>query len=605
MASPLTAGFCSRATALEDVAEAFDSVVQVLNVKKIAVATTSTADRYRTVVSDGEHFLQAMLATQLNHFIESNEIDKNTLIKITNFSINVVSGRKLLIILGVEIVPWNGEKIGTPVSLEPKSEGTTESAPGGASAASAPRPAAAPSRPAPAARSAAPARNAKPRGDVGPLYPIEGLSPYQNKWTIKARVVQKSDIRHYSNQRGDGKLFNVTFMDESGEIRATGFNDVVDNLYNLLDVGKVYFISKARINIAKKQFNTVNNEYEIMFENQTEVEPCEDDTVPQVKYAFKGIGDLGECQKDDICDVIGVVKEVGDIGSITSKASQKPFSKRDIQLVDQSGQSVRLTLWGKNAETFQADDEPVIAFKGVKVGDFGGRSLSMMSGATMTVNPDIPEAHGLRGWYDAEGRGAQFTAYTNTGFNGADGKAPAVKPSELKTIGQAKDEQLGMTEKTDFFSTQGTITFVKKEPFSYPACANPDGCNKKVVEDNDGWTCDKCDKKWPEPIHRYILSTNVMDHTGQFWITMFNETAEQVMGISANDLMRLKNDGDEAAVNHYFQKAEARTFVFQMMAKQDSFNEQLRVRYQCRKVAEPDYVAESAHLTQLISQLSA
>lgn len=61
-------------------------------------------------------------------------------------------------------------------------------------------------------------------------------------------------------------------MDETGEIRATGFNDQVDAFYNLLEEGKVFFISKARINIAKKQFSTVNNEYEITFENQTEIE---------------------------------------------------------------------------------------------------------------------------------------------------------------------------------------------------------------------------------------------------------------------------------------------------------------------------------------------
>lgn len=62
-------------------------------------------------------------------------------------------------------------------------------------------------------------------------------------------------------------------MDETGEIRATGFNDQVDAFYNLLEEGKVFFISKARINIAKKQFSNVNNEYEITFENQTEIEP--------------------------------------------------------------------------------------------------------------------------------------------------------------------------------------------------------------------------------------------------------------------------------------------------------------------------------------------
>lgn len=40
----------------------------------------------------------------------------------------------------------------------------------------------------------------------------------------------------------------------------------------MLEEGKVYYISKARVNIAKKQFSTLNNEYEIMFEKDTDVQ---------------------------------------------------------------------------------------------------------------------------------------------------------------------------------------------------------------------------------------------------------------------------------------------------------------------------------------------
>jgi replication factor A1 len=109
-------------------------------------------------------------------------------------------------------------------------------------------------------------------GRTGSVYPIEGLSPYTNAWTIKARVTQKTDIKTWSNQRGEGKLFSVTFMDESGEIRATGFNAVVDELYDKLQEGKVYFISRARVNLAKKKFSHVANEYELNLEKNTEVE---------------------------------------------------------------------------------------------------------------------------------------------------------------------------------------------------------------------------------------------------------------------------------------------------------------------------------------------
>jgi hypothetical protein len=113
-------------------------------------------------------------------------------------------------------------------------------------------------------------------GRSGSIYPIEGLSPYQNNWTIKARVTQKSDIKTWSNQRGEGKLFNVTLMDESGEIRGTGFNQVVDELYDKLEEGKVYFISKARVNLAKKKFSNLSNDYELSFEKNTEIEEVSD-----------------------------------------------------------------------------------------------------------------------------------------------------------------------------------------------------------------------------------------------------------------------------------------------------------------------------------------
>jgi replication factor A1 len=74
---------------------------------------------------------------------------------------------------------------------------------------------------------------------------------------------------------------------------------------------------------------------------------------------------------------------------------------------------------------------------------------------------------------------------------------------------------------------------------------------------------------------RYILQINLMDHAGQMWITAFNEVAEQMMGISANDLHALKDEGNEVEFNKYFQTCVGKTFTFQMMAKQDTYQVRL------------------------------
>lgn len=74
------------------------------------------------------------------------------------------------------------------------------------------------------------------------------------------------------------------------------------------------------------------------------------------------------------------------------------LTKRELQLVDRSGVAIRMTLWGQQAEQYSEPDQAVIAFKGVRVNEFNGRSLSMLGSSMMTSNPDIPEAHVLRGW---------------------------------------------------------------------------------------------------------------------------------------------------------------------------------------------------------------
>ncbi|KAI9828236.1 MAG: Replication factor A protein 1 [Phylliscum demangeonii] len=431
------------------------------------------------------------------------------------------------------------------------------------------------------------------------IFPIEGISPYAHKWTIKARCTHKGEIKHWHNKNGEGKLFGVNFLDDSGEIRATGFNEQCDSLYDVFQEGNVYYISSpCRVQLAKKQFSNVNNDYELQFEKDTLVEKAEDQgSVPQVRFNFTSISDLQTVEKDTTIDTIAVLKEVGVVSQITSKSTSKPYDKRELTLVDNTGYSVRLTIWGNTAVNFDMQEGSVIAFKGVKVSDFGGRSLSLLSSGSMTMNPDIDEAHKLKGWYDAGGKRDNFASHASLGM--ATGGPGSGKRDAFKTIAQVREENLGTSETPDYFSLKATIIYIKQENVSYPACLS-EGCNKKVVDVTpDEWRCERCDKTHPKAEYRYIMSMTVSDHTGQFWLSAFDDVGRLIMGLSADEL-QVKKENDEKAAAEIFAEANCKTFIFRCRAKMDNYQEQQRVRYQIASASPLNYPAESLILADLL-----
>ena len=53
-------------------------------------------------------------------------------------------------------------------------------------------------------------------GGAAPISMIEELNPYTTRWTIKARVTKKGEMRTWQNPKGEGKLFDIQLLDKSG-----------------------------------------------------------------------------------------------------------------------------------------------------------------------------------------------------------------------------------------------------------------------------------------------------------------------------------------------------------------------------------------------------
>lgn len=606
MSSSLTAGALPNIIGGKTVDK---PVLQVLSSKKIS--SSGTSERYRLLLSDGQvTYSSVMLAIQLNPMME-NEIDNLAVVRIDKYLCNTIQNdKKVIILLDLAVITKGsevGQKIGNPQPYRPTDSGAPTN--NGTSAVTETAPVT-PAKPPMHSTTTTTLSNRTPMsngtnkggqpttpGGNTRIHAIANLTPYQNRWKIRARVTLKSPIRTWSNSKGEGKLFSMNVLDESGEIRITGFNDAVDKFYNYVEVNKVYYISRANLKTANKQYSNVNNNYEMTLNPDSVIELCTDESdLPTWSFDFKKLKDLSQMEPASIVDVIGVVHQVADVATIVGRQSNKEYSKRDLQIADQSGMSVRMTIWGTEAENFDGSKNPVVAVKACKLSDWGGRSLSVLSSSQLLCNPDLREAHFLRGWYDREGCTMEFNTYANEG--GSSGGSG----SNWKTFAQAKSDNLGI-DKPDYYTAKAMVMFVRKENSMYMACPT-DSCNKKLVDQgNNLYRCEKCNQEFSTYKWRMILLVSLIDCTNSIWVTCFQESAESLLGISADELGALK-DTDEVKYDDVFDEAAFKPYIFKFRAKMETYNDETRLKTICMKATPIDWREYGQHLLGEIKKMS-
>ncbi|KAG0276608.1 Replication factor A protein 1 [Linnemannia exigua] len=583
-------------------------ILQILNTKPMPQAQPGATNRYRVLFSDGINVLQGILGTPLNHLVESKALQKYTIIKLNKHHIKPISGRKLILAIELDVLDQFGDvgKIGEPLAIdgEPAPQGAAPVAASGSAGRAVQQQQQQQQYRAPQnnpyqQQMHQPQQNHHTNQTVmtpsgAPVSSISSLNPYHNRWTIMARVTQKSDVKTWSKPNGnEGRLFSMTLMDDSGEIKVTAFNQQVDDFFNVVEEGKVYYLSAAKVDIAKKQFSTVKNDYEIVLQRDSQIELAQNShNVPEMRHEFVPLANLVNHNEKDTVDVIALITDVGEFTDNISQKTGKPLLKRDLTLIDPSGFTTRVTIWGNQAQTFALPGpHTVIALKGASVSNYGGKTLNAFGSTTFKLNPDIPEAFDIRGWYEKHGKDFNFQTHSSDFKPTAE--TPRMTFDEVKLAAANLDPS-----QTLYFEIKGTIVMMSKSEntFQYPACPKA-GCNKKVMEDGNSWRCENCNMTVPEPEYRYIMGVNASDHTGQDWIQAFNDAGRVITGRPAEDLVK-----NPELVPITFAKSTFKSYIFKCRAKQESYRDEAKVRISIVAIHPLDPVEESKKLLKQLEE---
>jgi len=122
--------------------------------------------------------------------------------------------------------------------------------------------------------------------------PISSLVEHNSSFTIRAKVISKTELRAYTKKGMPSQVFSIEITDsDGGEIQCSFFGDVALDFFDRVEQDHVYVFSGGTVRLSNSKFQTLdsrlfeyyniynrtNNKYQIMFDKTTKIEEIDDD----------------------------------------------------------------------------------------------------------------------------------------------------------------------------------------------------------------------------------------------------------------------------------------------------------------------------------------
>ena len=501
------------------------------------------------MLTDGNSVAQAMLSAELNELVVAKKITQQAMLSLDEYMCTVINATQVIIVIRARVID-------TP----PQADSVVISSLA-------------------AAASATAELNNDNDANENAFVCIKSLnieSSYRY-WAIKCRVILKSAVRTWKNDRGEGRCFSVDLIDKDGDaIRATLFNTIADQLHTMLCVNHIYIVSGARIQVTNRDYNPLPHSYQLTIEHPNQIKPVarDDISIPKQQFSFikmNVISSSSMINSGHLFDVIGMAIRMQPIVTVSpSKQTRSEIRKRQLTVIDETGQ-IELTLWGNNiVESPEPSCAFVVAVKNANVTEFGGETMiGTNTQSQVLIDPQIREAESLKIWYvQAAPQTVNFSASSMS----YDASVPTTTHNwhtgRRTPLASITENRLGQV-RIDWITVRVTIVAVGHDSNNIPCYPSCPVCTKKVIQSANipgCWHCDACNQTYSAYQPRYVLNVHCADASGTRWITAFNDVATKILGnISAADLCAMAESADR--YNSVLQSAIGRQFFFRVRLK--------------------------------------
>eukprot|EP00434_Breviolum_minutum_P019030 symbB.v1.2.016776.t1/scaffold1201.1/size131815/8 len=354
--------------------------------------------------------------------------------------------------------------------------------------------------------------------------------------------------------------------------------------FALIHVKKTYEINGASVKQANARFCRYPMELTLDERWATVTLLPEDGSIPAIPYKFVPITELSHAPFGSCYDVIAVVQSMDEPVTVVTR-SNGPRMKRQVILMDDSGASIAMNLWGEKAQCGKKCQLLELGWTLCMIPS----ALQPGQGSFLEANPDDPRAFKLQAWYQNAGSREDPRKKRNI----AEALAEARADDALLQAGAGMDRSI---RTVNFHKVSATVVAVRNEraaPFYW-------GCTTEVENGQcaAGHIC-------PEPAARFNLFLQVADAFATVHCRAFGAEAEMLADVPAAEVAVLEDE--RMAGNMQAEKTYTRIFrnmfrrwTLTLKCRKENYEGRPRVQVSVERCSPVDYVADGFQMAHEI-----